>query len=50
MGVQDQVEDNGIMDRYKERLVGRGFSQVEGLDFEETFSLIIKATTIKVVL
>ena len=27
-----------------------GFSQLEGLDFEEIFSYVVKATTIKVVL
>ena len=38
------------IDRYKSRLVGMGFSQLEGLDFEEIFSYVVKATTIKVVL
>jgi len=29
---------NGIVDKYKERFVAIGFSQVEGLDYDETFS------------
>lgn len=29
--------------RYKARLVAKGFSQTKGVDYNETFSLIIKA-------
>ena len=36
------------IDRYNSKLVAMGFSQLEGLDFEEIFSYVVKATTIKV--
>lgn len=37
---------DGTMDRYKSRLVIRGFTQKEGLDYFDTYSPITKITTI----
>ena len=34
---------------YKSKLVAMGFSQLEVFDFEEIFSFVVKATTIKAV-
>jgi hypothetical protein len=43
-GVDDKVE------RYKERLVEKGYSQKEGIDFPKIFSPIVKLVSIRVLL
>jgi hypothetical protein len=41
---------DGSIEKYKERFVARGFSQKEGIDYEETFSPIARYTLIRTII
>nr|GEZ63092.1 ribonuclease H-like domain-containing protein [Tanacetum cinerariifolium] len=41
---------DGTLSRYKDRLVANGSTQLEGIDVDETFSLVVKLGTIRTVL
>lgn len=36
--------------RYKTRLVGKGYTQVEGVDFNEIFSPVVKHVSIRIIM
>lgn len=42
-----KLNSDGTIDRYKARLMAKGFTQQEGFDYQETFSPVAKLTTVK---
>ena len=50
MDLQDQTCCIGSIEKYKARFVARGFSQKEGIDYEETFTPLAIYTSIRSVL
>ena len=41
---------DGSIEKYNARLVSRGFSQKQGIDYEETFALVARYTSIRTIM
>jgi hypothetical protein len=47
---RQKFHSDGTLSRYKARWVCRGFSQQHGVDYDETFSPVVKPSTIRTIL
>jgi hypothetical protein len=47
---RNKQDENGVVTRNKARLVAQGFTQVEGLDFGETYALVARLESIRILI
>jgi hypothetical protein len=47
---RNKQDDHGVVIRNKARLVAKGYSQVKGLDFHETYTLVARLESIRILL
>lgn len=45
-----KLRANGTIDGHKARLVAQGFSQKHGINFEETFSPVVRLAIVRIIL
>jgi hypothetical protein len=47
---RNKQDEHGVVTRNKSRLVTKGYSQIEGFNFEETFAPIVRLELIRILL
>ncbi|GJW59214.1 copia protein [Tanacetum coccineum] len=47
---RNKLDENGIVTRNKARLVAQGYNQQEGIDYDETYALIARLESIRILL
>ena len=47
---KNKLDESGNIIRNKARLVAQGYTQIEGIDFEQTFALVARLEAIQIIL
>ncbi|GJS61713.1 retrovirus-related pol polyprotein from transposon TNT 1-94 [Tanacetum coccineum] len=47
---RNKLDENGIVSRNKARLVAQGYNQQEGIDYDETYTLVARLESIRILL
>nr|GEU29924.1 reverse transcriptase domain-containing protein [Tanacetum cinerariifolium] len=47
---RNKLDENGIVSRHKARLVAQGYNQQEGIDYDETYALVARLDSIRILL
>jgi len=45
-----KLNEEGKVDKYKARLIAKGYTQTKGIDYNEMFALVARWATIQIIL